>query len=241
MSDSLPPLPFSHSPSQSVIRVGDVPVTVRRVRAARRYTLRVRTAQRDVVLSIPLRGSLASAKAFADRHAAWIAARLAAMATPLSFAEGRIIPLRGVPHVIARQDGRRSTVSAAEGRLTVQGGPAHLSRRLTDWLRRQALADLAEAVARHAGALGVIPGRIRLTDTTSRWGSCSSRGTLAFSWRLILAPPQVLDYVAAHEVAHLREMNHSAAFWAVCDGLFPGRAEAQAWLKVHGAALHRYR
>jgi predicted metal-dependent hydrolase len=123
--------------------------------------------------------------------------------------------------------------------LVVPGDRDHLRRRVEDYLRVVARADLAAAVARHAGTLGVTPKAVRLKDTTSRWGSASSSGTLSFSWRLAMAPPFVLDYLAAHEVAHLMEMNHSARFWAICRRLAPRTEEAQAWLREHGRSLHR--
>ncbi|WP_316016065.1 SprT family zinc-dependent metalloprotease, partial [Roseobacter sp. HKCCA0434] len=109
------------------------------------------------------------------------------------------------------------------------------------WLRQLARDRLSEATARHAAALDSVPGRLTLRDTRSRWGSCTSEGNLMFSWRLILAPPPVLDYVAAHEVAHLLEMNHSLRFWAHVERLFPGWQAQRDWLRAEGAALHRFR
>ena len=124
--------------------------------------------------------------------------------------------------------------------VAVAGESAHVPRRIKDFLRRAALEDLEAAVARHTAALGIPARRITIRDTTSRWGSCSSQGHLNFSWRLILAPPLVLDYLAAHEVAHLKEMNHSHRFWALTHKLCPRTEEAEAWLKRHGAGLHAY-
>ena len=124
--------------------------------------------------------------------------------------------------------------------IVVGGAAEHCARRLTDFLKREARADFEAAVARHAARLGVSIARVQVKDTTSRWGSCSSSGALAFSWRLILAPPSVLDYLAAHEVAHRREMNHGAAFWRHTRMLAPHTDEAEAWLKANGAGLHRY-
>lgn len=124
--------------------------------------------------------------------------------------------------------------------LVVAGEKPHLKRRLTDWLKAQAANDLTAAVERHCETLGVRYTRLTLKDTVSRWGSCSPSGALAFSWRLIFAPPFVLDYLAAHEVAHLKEMNHSVRFWRVCQKLCPKTEEAKAWLKAYGATLHRY-
>jgi predicted metal-dependent hydrolase len=227
------------------IRVGSaiVPVTIRRVGTARRYTLRVRTAQRDVVLSMPASGSIATARAFAQKHAAWIATRLDRLAQDVRFVDGATIPLRGIPHRVVHVPQGRGTVKVEPGdppTLNVYGEAPHLPRRLTDFLRKQALRDLTAAVERHCAALGATHASLTVKDTASRWGSCSSTGALAFSWRLVLAPPFVLDYLAAHEVAHLKEMNHSARFWRACEKLCARTKEAKAWLRVHGAELHRY-
>ncbi|MCB4770620.1 M48 family metallopeptidase [Ancylobacter sp. Lp-2] len=223
----------------------EVVVTLRRDARARRYTLRVRAATRDVVLTMPARGSLKEATAFAERHTGWIAVRLAQLPVVVAFEPGATVPLRGVPHRITHRPGQRGTVWAevdAEGaaRLCVAGEAAHVARRVADFLKREARRDLTEASRRHAAALGVSISRITLRDTASRWGSCSSTGALSYSWRLILAPPEVLDYLAAHEVAHRREMNHGPRFWATVDRLFPSRHEAEAWLKRRGAELHRF-
>ena len=220
-------------------------VQIKRVAAARRFTLRVRAATRDAVLTMPVRGSLVRAKLFVDRHAAWIGVRLARLPTVTPFGPGARVPVRGVLHEIAHRPGARGTVwierdAAAGPKLCVTGEAPFVARRVQDWLVRQARADLAEAVARYAAALGIAPKRLTLRDTTTRWGSCSSAGALSFSWRLAMAPPFVLDYLAAHEVAHLRHMNHSAAFWATVAGLYPDLAPAEAWLKKHGTGLMHY-
>ena len=124
--------------------------------------------------------------------------------------------------------------------LCVAGQREHAPRRLQDWLTGQARKDLSDRVAHHAGALGLRPRRISVRDQTSRWGSCSSTGQLCFSWRLVLAPRHVLDYVAAHEVAHLAEMNHSTRFWALVARTFHDMGRSKAWLNAHGRELHCY-
>jgi predicted metal-dependent hydrolase len=220
-------------------------VTVKRSVRARRLTLRVSSATGDVVLTIPQRTALATAERFARDHAGWIAARLARVPGRVAFVDGAEVPLRGTPHRIVATGGRRGPartgLDAAGGpTIVVPGDPALVGKRVSEFLAREARADLAAAVARHTGALGIPAKRLTLRDTRSRWGSCSSRGHLSFSWRLILAPPFVLDYLAAHEVAHLKEMNHSARFWRLTERLCPRTAEAEAWLKRHGAGLHRY-
>jgi predicted metal-dependent hydrolase len=220
-------------------------VTVRRHPRARRYTLRVRERDREVVMTIPPRGSLRQARDFAERNADWIAARVRRIPHVVPFADGETIPLRGVPHRIAHKPHARGTVwteNGADGAalLCVTGGERHLARRLRDFLKREAKRDLTEATKRYAAALDVAIERIGVRDTASRWGSCSSDGALSYSWRLILAPAFVLDYLAAHEVAHCRELNHSARFWHIVDQLTPQRRRAEAWLKAHGNSLHRY-
>lgn len=219
-------------------------VALKRLSTARRFTLRVRAASRDVVLTMPARASLKAAREFAERHAAWIGARLDRLPAPVSFEPSCFAPLRGVDHRIVHCPGARGVVWTAASEdgplLCVAGASAHVPRRVADFLKREARRDLEAATARYCAALGVQRRRVALRDTTSRWGSCSSTGALNFSWRLILAPPLVLDYLAAHEVAHLVHMDHSPAFWRVTRRLFPETDRAEAWLKAHGADLHRY-
>ena len=125
-------------------------------------------------------------------------------------------------------------------RICVSGGDRHGARRLTDWLRTEAKADLTRRTNFHATNLGCEPNRISVRDQSTRWGSCSSTGTISYSWRLIFAPHFVLDYVAAHEVAHLREMNHGPRFWRLVRDTMPDMHKARAWLKLNGAELHRF-
>ena len=125
--------------------------------------------------------------------------------------------------------------------LCIAGDPAHLPRRVSDWLRRECRRDLERAVAQAAAAIGKRSPPITLRDTASRWGSCTSSGRLNFSWRLILAPSFVLDYLAVHEVAHLVHMNHSPKYWALCRSLNADTDRAEAWLNTQGTSLHRYR
>ncbi|RYC32355.1 M48 family peptidase [Lichenibacterium minor] len=220
-------------------------VAVKRVAAARRFTLRVRAADGAAVLTMPPRASLRSAQAFAERNAEWIGTRLAALPERIAFRPGTSVPLRGTDHVIALDP---TSLRRVQPGLGPDGTPVlRVSPRAPDpagavlhFLAAEARADLAAAVARHAAAVGRPVAGITLRDTRSRWGSCSSRGALNFSWRLILAPPVVLDYLAAHEVAHLVHMDHSEDFWRVTRRLAPRTDEAEAWLKRHGPGLHRY-
>ncbi|MBN8938172.1 MAG: M48 family metallopeptidase [Rhizobiales bacterium] len=215
-------------------------VAVRRMAQARRFTLRVRAASRDAVLTMPPRARFADASAFAERHGGWIAARLSRIPDGLDFTPGAVVPLRGVAHEVVHRADRRGTVWVENDEIHVAGDEAFVARRVQDYLKREAKKDLETATRRYAEALGVKVTRITMRDQSSRWGSCSSTGAINYSWRLILAPPFVLDYLAAHEVAHLREMNHSARFWRIVRDLCPGLEAAKAWLRANGAHLHRY-
>lgn len=242
-----PASPRRADPATIELNVGDevYAVRLRRNRAARRFTLQVHGVHREAVLTLPLRGSLAQAKVFAQSHGAWLAERLRRLPQAAPFVDGAIIPLRGIDHRIVHKSSSRGTVwieigPYGERLLCVAGGESHLARRVHDFLKREAKRDLGMAVARHTQALNVRHARLTVRDTSSRWGSCSSTGTLSFSWRLILAPPAVLDYLAAHEVAHLVEMNHSRKFWRLVIGLCADVRASKDWLNTHGNDLHRY-
>lgn len=220
-------------------------VALRRRPTAKRITLRISNATGEVVLTIPERTDLATAQRFAESHGDWIATRLARVPERVSFDVGAVVPLRGVPHRVVHRTGARGTTQATRGPngepiLVVVGEAPHVPRRVREFLEAEARRDLTTAVKRHTAALGVAAKRITVRDTKSRWGSCSAKGALNFSWRLILAPPFVLDYLAAHEVAHLRELNHSHRFWSLTRHLCPKTDEAELWLKRHGSELHRF-
>jgi predicted metal-dependent hydrolase len=221
------------------------PVRIRRHRQARRYTLRIHAATREVILTMPPRGSVREAKEFAQKHGGWIAARLRRLPEAAPFADGTVLPLRGVQHRIVHRPGVRGTVwreigNDGEPLLCVAGQAPHIDRRISDFLRREALRDLEVSSRRAAGQLGVAIKRISVRDQSSRWGSCSTTGVLSYSWRLILAPPFVLDYLAVHEVAHLIEMNHSPRFWRLVNGVCSDANRAKSWLDIHGTDLHRF-
>jgi predicted metal-dependent hydrolase len=158
---------------------------------------------------------------------------------------GTILPLRGVQHRIVHRPGARGTVWAETGAdgealLCVAGEAPHIDRRVGDFLRREAHRDLDAASRRAADQLGVAIKRISVRDQSSRWGSCSSTGVLSYSWRLILAPPFVLNYLAVHEAAHLIEMNHSTRFWRLVSSVCSDAGRAKHWLDIHGTDLHRF-
>jgi predicted metal-dependent hydrolase len=221
---------------------GMVAVDLRRHPRARRYTLRVAGPAKPPILTIPKRGSLTEARQFLDRHSGWLKRQIDRLPPAIPLADGWPVPLRGALHTIRHAPGTRGTVTVGEDAegptLIVSGEAAHLRRRVIDFLRREARRDIEAAVARHAARLEVTVKAIRYRDQVTRWGSCTVTGHLSFSWRLVMAPPFVLDYLAAHEVAHLAEMNHSRRFWNLCKSLAPHTEQARAWLQSQGAALH---
>jgi predicted metal-dependent hydrolase len=151
------------------------------------------------------------------------------------------VPVLGVVHRIRRDHDRAAApVRIVDGEILVRGDPAHLARRVRDHLIALAGAEIASRARRLAAQIGRDVARVTLRDTRSRWGSCSARGNLSFSWRLIFAPEPVLDYVVAHEVAHLVEMNHGQRFWKLVADLVPDNAGPRAWLKRHRTRLLSY-
>ena len=229
------------APSSIHIGDSDVPVIFRRHAQARRLVLRLNPEATAVTVTVPHGVSRTRALDFAARSSDWIARRLAVRGGNVALRAGSVIPLRGVDHAIAHVPTTRGVVIHDETGKTIRvaGELPHLPRRLADWLKRAARADLADAVDRYAAAMEVSYRRISLRDQKSRWGSCSSTGELSFSWRLIFAPPFVLDYVAAHEVAHLRHMDHSPRFWRLVLTQCPDASRAKTWLKSHGQDVHR--
>jgi predicted metal-dependent hydrolase len=232
-------------PAQTEARVDGrlVAVVVRVSARARSYRLSI-PHHGGPVLTVPRHGRWSEAEAFLIRQTGWLAARLKRAAQPVAFSAGAVVPLRGVDHCIVPTGTIRGRVEMAvldgEAALLVPGEAAHQARRLTDWMKAEARRDLEARVAAHALALGVTVRSVAMRSQSTRWGSCSSTGRLNFNWRLILAPPFVLDYVAAHEVAHLVEMNHSRAFWATVARALPDMERGRAWLKAHGRQLMVY-
>jgi predicted metal-dependent hydrolase len=216
-------------------------VSIRVSQRARRVGLRVYPVGRKVELILPRGVSPNTGLQFLATKREWIAARLQRLPQPVPFAEGAIVPVLGVPHRIQRESAPSlPPVRIIEGEIRVRGDPAHLARRVLDHLVITARAELAPRARRLAAQIGREVARVNVRDTKSRWGSCSGRGNLSFSWRLILAPEAVLDYVVAHEVAHLVEMNHGPRFWRLVESLAPGSAGPRSWLKQHRDRLLSY-
>lgn len=207
---------------------------------ARRLILRLDEKTREAVAVAPRTRDIPAAAAFATERVDWIASQLSRMPDTVAFEPGAVIPLRGEPCRLSLDGpGRRARLDVEEEVvLRAPGAEETFDARITRYLKAAAKTDLAEAVEHHCGVLGVTARRLSVKDTRSRWGSCSSEGVLSFSWRLICAPPEVLDYVAAHECAHLLEMNHSDRFWGHVARTCPDWKRHRRWLRTHGRELH---
>ncbi|MCC7045230.1 MAG: M48 family metallopeptidase [Alphaproteobacteria bacterium] len=191
-------------------------------------------------LVVPPFVSIGEAQAFLESRRVWLFSRRATGPERVVFSDGAAIPLRGATIVIRHRPDSRAAAAVLDGMLTVGGRPEHLARRVTDWMKAEARREFASMAAAKAALVDRPPPRLAIGDPRRQWGSCSARGTLRLSWRLLMAPVPVADYVVAHEVAHLIEMNHSRAFWAIVAGLTPHMATARIWLRRHGHSLLRY-
>jgi len=212
---------------------------------ARNISVRIDPTRRIAIATAPSSRHLKRAAQFAADRATWIVGELARLPHSAPLLPGVRAPLRGVTHDLAYEPGRgapRIEAGAEDGappRLIVPAPDADLfESRLLRFLKAEARIDLGLRVGEYAQTLGVKPTRLTIKETRSRWGSCTTEGALAFSWRVILAPPFVLDYLAAHETAHLVEMNHSRRFWAQVKKALPSFERGRDWLHAHGAALH---
>jgi predicted metal-dependent hydrolase len=201
-----------------------VEVTLRLNPRARRLIVKVHPSTGEVTVVAP-----------------WIARQLARVPQPVHLGPGARIPFRGRECLILKSEAGRGSVWLDEdGHIRVGGRDEHVPRRLLDFLKREARTILEARAIAFAASLGAKPRRVTVRDTASRWGSCSASRSISFSWRLILAPDFVQDYVVAHEVAHLLEMNHGARFWRLVRSLVADIDAPQDWLKKNGVALHRY-
>ncbi len=216
-----------------------IAVTLKRNPRARRLVLSVDPGDAAPKLVIPPYVSIGEAQAFLDSRARWLERRLKALPPRTAFADGATIPFLGGVLMLRHAPDKRG-VQRADDVLHVAGDSRHLSRRTADWLKRAAREEFARLAAAKAALAGKPAPRVSIRDPKRQWGSCSVDGVLRLSWRLVLAPPEVLDYVIAHEVAHLLEMNHGARFWAAVQRLTPHMATARIWLKRNGHGLLRF-
>lgn len=216
-----------------------VEVNLRRSARARRLSLRVSRLDGRVTLTLPQGVPEREGHRFAQDRAEWLRGHLSQMGQDRVVQIGGSIPFAGQELPVLASAGRRVSLDA-DG-LHVPDDPDRVGARVKAFLKVQARDRLAQASDHYAALLGQSYGRITLRDTRSRWGSCTSAGDLMYSWRLVMAPADVLSYVAAHEVAHLVEMNHSQDFWDIVERLFPDHKTCRKWLKQRGTDLHRIR
>ncbi|MBB5514239.1 hypothetical protein FHS89_000237 [Rubricella aquisinus] len=210
---------------------------LRRSTRAKRLTLRVPATGGDPVLTLPQSARLSLARAFLTDREPWLRRAVARVPDTQPVTLGATLPIEGEMRTVHIGPGP----IRVDGDLLILPGPAaRVGGQTLGFLKTLARTRAIEALDHHSGVLGRRFGRLTLRDTGSRWGSCTSEGNIMLSWRLVMAPPEVLDYVAAHEVAHLEHMDHSPAFWRVVKQLYPGHESPQHWLRTHGAELHRY-
>lgn len=229
---------------ERALQVGNrvLPLVIREHASASRMTLRIDAGGRGLKLTIPRGLKSREVDDFLARHKGWLETKLSKFNTDQAIRPGMLLPLRGNPHRIVHTGCLRglTEVSLEDGEpvIRVSGLEDHLARRLSAFLKKEARYDLERLATYHAATIGKSIRSITMKDTRSRWGSCTWDGNLSFSWRIVMAPDFVIDYLAAHEVAHLREMNHGPGFWALCKSLCPRTEEARRWLKIHGSQLH---
>lgn len=209
---------------------------------ARRFTLRIDAGGKGLRVTVPPKVPSSEIDRFISRHQGWLESRICQIPAVKTVRAGGVFPFRGVDHQIVHEPDKRGITHVRTGddgqpQLIVFGNAEHLSRRIADFLKKEIKREIEMLVAQHTAAVGRKATAVRFKDTKSRWGSCTSKGVLSFSWRIGMAPPPVINYLVAHEVAHLIEMNHGPAFWKLCHELCPDTVDCRHWLTRNGAAL----
>jgi len=222
-----------------------VPVVIRHNYRARNLIMRVESGRvagdpDKVAVTLPRQTSVEQALRFVVSRADWVVASLARIPQRITICDGARIPYLGHEMPIRHDPQARRGVWCDDDGIHVSGQPEFLARRVTDWLKREARREITTRVADKAEMIGRPAGQISIRDTRSRWGSCAANGNLSFSWRLVLAPEFVLDYVITHEVCHIVEHNHGENFWRLVSQISPDLKQAKKWLQQNGERLHRY-
>lgn len=218
----------------------EIDVLVRRSRRARWILLQVGNLDGAVELVLPETAEMSEGWEFIRSRTHWVQKRLDRVRRPIPFTDGVEVPLLGRPIRIRRIDGRTAPIRFQDNELLVTVPLERLAPRVMRWMRDRAAREIRWRVTEKSAALGKTCRRVTIRDQQTRWGSCSASGSLNFSWRLVMAPEAVLDYVVAHEVAHLAEMNHGRRFWAHVATLCEDPNSARAWLRRNAMELHRY-
>lgn len=218
----------------------ELPLAIVENARAKRLTLRLQPGARGLKVTVPPGVPQRDVSDFLARHEGWLQSKLILVPDHPVLREGMKVPVRGKPHRIVHMAGRGVTALSEDENgpvITVHGDIRFVSRRISDFLKREARREIEALVEHHTKKVGRRAKAVRFKDTTSRWGSCTSEGNLSFSWRIMMAPPTVINYLVAHECAHLREMNHGPKFWKLCEELCPDTPRAKAWLKKNGSKL----
>lgn len=235
------PAPSPVEEREHVVAGRTLPLRIVENDRARRLTLRIDAGGQGLRITVPPGLRRGEVEKFLHRHQGWLEQRLAKVPDRPQVRPGIKLPLYGVPHMIVHEPAKRGTVSVGSNEngptLVIHGERVHLPRRLTDYLKREARREIGALVEKHTAKVGRKAKAVRFKDTSSRWGSCTSDGNLSFSWRIMMAPRPVINYLVAHEVAHLKEMNHGPKFWKLCEELCPDTERCRAWLKKNGSAL----
>ncbi len=218
----------------------DVPVRIVRNPRARRISMRVDAVKREIRITMPTYAQTKLAMDFVAQKRTWIAVRLQNTPDAAMLSGGGEVAIEGAAHVICWQADWPRKIQQHEGELRLGGPEAMVAPRILRWLKEEARRVYTAEIAHYCGVAGEDAPRLSLGDPRSRWGSCSSRGTISLSWRLIMAPPHVRRSVIAHEVAHIRHMDHSRDFYDWFETIYEGdRKAADRWLKMHGTGLQR--
>ena len=218
----------------------NIPVRIRQNTRARRMILRIDNNINGAVVTLPSWTSEREALLMVQEKSDWVLAKLDNMPTKILFENGVQIPFLGEYHIVCHDPNQKEIVKKNENEIRLGGGEEHLPRRLGDWLRKEAKIIIQPKAIEMAKKLNKKIGRISIRDTKSRWGSCAASGNLSFCWRLILTPEWVLNYVVAHEVSHLRHMNHGSEFWQTVSDFNVRVDAARVWLRKNTEQLHRY-
>ncbi len=233
---------LSNSPSDPLVDIEgeDIPVRIRRTAQARRISMRADVVKREIRITMPRYAPTAAAMEFVQAKKQWLAARLHSAPAISPLLPGADIAVEGEAHFIRWDEEWPRTVIRNEGELRLGGPEAMVEARILRWLKSHARDVFTADIAHYCELAGEVPPRLSLGDPRSRWGSCSSRGTISLSWRLIMAPAHVRRSVIAHEVAHIRHMDHSRDFYGWFEEIYEGdRKAADRWLKMHGTGLQR--
>ena len=207
---------------------------------AKNIILHVDSVSGDIILTLPNGVQEKSGLDFINKRSEWLTQQVKKLCPTIRLEPGATIPFMGSECTIFHKPRQRTPVVHSKGLLIVGGRIEHTSRRVIDWLRQRARLEIEARVIEKTRLRKLKYTKINIRDTRTRWGSCSNSGALSFSWRLILAPDWVLDYVVAHEVAHLEHLNHSSDFWEVVENLCHKVKEAREWLSENGTMLHSF-